>query len=226
MADLSLRDVAYERLLALIVEGELRPGERLVEGSLGTRLGMSRSPVREALKLLEQDGFVTTSQFVGARVAVLGPEEAKEVFELRIVLEALAAKRAAEYSSAQDCQELQDILDEASAAIDGEDYADLARENLKFHAKVAELSRSSELQRVLNRLSFKIEWLFHDYVHARGRAACSEHTALLEAIRAHDGDLAEALARTHIMHSYRHYVDLIADAEAKEFFESAGADIR
>ena len=145
----ALRDVAFERTRDLIVTGEIAPGERLIEEALGQRLGMSRNPVRESLKILEREGFVTISPFRGAVVSQIGHKEAMDIFEIRELLDSFAAAQAARKYTAADLRQLRSILSAGAKALAKGDIAKLSADNGRFHSKVHEMSGNVELIRSL-----------------------------------------------------------------------------
>jgi DNA-binding GntR family transcriptional regulator len=214
--NLALRDVAFGKIRNLIVSGALRPGERLIEESLGQRLGMSRNPVRESLKLLEREGFVTIQPYRGAVVSRLGRREAFEVFELREILDAFAARRAAENASTKDITRLRAILDQGRVAMEQGQLSRLPGLNSRFHSKVYAMAANAELQRSVDHLRLKVEWIFAGYAATRGEAAWTEHTRIADALDARDPVQAARFATDHVERSKRAYIDMLSQLSAEE----------
>ena len=206
---LALRDVAFTEIRALIVSGTLPPGERLIEESLGQRLGMSRNPVRESLKLLERDGFVTIHPYRGAVVSRIGRKQAMDIFEIRELLDSFAAERAAEVATPADLDGPREVLALGARAIKKRELAKLGTLNGRFHAKVHDLAGNLELSLSLERLRLKVEWMFAGYVATRGEAAWVEHQELIDAIAAGKAKVAAALSKEHVKKSRMAYLKLL-----------------
>ena len=210
----ALRDVAFERIRDLIVTASIAPGERLIEAALGQRLGMSRNPVRESLKLLEREGFVTISAYRGAVVSQIGRKEAMDIFEIRELLDSFAAAQAARKFTPADLEHLRGVLAAGARALAKGDFARLASDNGRFHAKVHAMSGNVELIRSLERLRLKVGWMFAGYASTRGESAWVEHQALVDAIAAGDAEGAAECSRQHIAGSRVAYLHLLDHREA------------
>jgi DNA-binding GntR family transcriptional regulator len=210
----ALRDVAFERTRDLIVTGEVAPGERLIEEALGQRLGMSRNPVRESLKILEREGFVTISPFRGAVVSQIGHKEAMDIFEIRELLDSFAAAQAARKYTAADLRQLRGILSAGAKALAKGDIAKLSADNGRFHSKVHAMSGNVELIRSLERLRLKVGWMFAGYAATRGESSWVEHQALVDAISRGDADGAAEISRQHIAGSRVAYLNLLEQRPA------------
>ncbi len=171
---------------------------------------MSRNPVRESLKLLEREGFVTIHPYRGAVVSQIGRKEAMDIFEVRELLDSYAAARAAEHASEDDVVQLQDILELGARAIEKGQLPTLGVLNTRFHAKIHNIGGNIELSRSLERLRLKVEWMFAGYAATRGEAAWVEHQHLADAIRAGDPELAQHCAQDHVAKSRLAYLDLLS----------------
>ena len=207
----SLRDQAYQKIQTMIVSGELPSGERLIEEALGQRLGMSRNPVREALKLLQQEGFVTIQPHKGAVVGRLARAEALDVFEMRVVLDGYAARKAAENATEASLAKLRSILDSGEQAIDDRKFHSLGELNGEFHAGIYAMAGNAELQRAVANLRLKVQWMFAGYAVSRGQTAWDEHCSLYESIEHGDGDSAARWSSFHVAQSRDAYLALIGD---------------
>jgi len=221
----ALRDVAFERTRDLIVTGEIAPGERLIEEALGQRLGMSRNPVRESLKILEREGFVTISPFRGAVVSQIDHKEAMDIFEIRELLDSFAAAQAARKYTAADLKQLHSILSAGARALAKGNIAKLSADNGRFHAKVHEMSGNVELIRSLEGLRLKVGWMFAGYAATRGESSWVEHQALVDAISRGDADEAAEISRQHVAGSRIAYLNLLEEREALAEVDAGDASL-
>ncbi len=195
---LLVREAVYDRLKSAIVEGELAPGARMLEVELAGKLGVSRTPVREALVRLAQEGLAELLPGRGARVRVLSPAEVSEVYEVRAALEAEAARLAAQRASEGELEELA-RLEAALHRIPKTDLAEQTRADTRFHAALVAASGNRELERLFHQLDAKLA-LARRYSSDENQSpkTLAEHRAILEAILAGDPDRAAAAARAHI----------------------------
>ena len=200
--------VVLDQIRQAIGEGRLRPGDRLREAEIAAWLGVSRTPVREALKRLQADGLVQSTPWAGMTVTSLDRGQVIELYVMRVELEGLAARLAAEYASDAEIAALRDHLDKAEAALD--DAAESARLNRGFHAAIYAASHNRYLVQTLAGLSTTLA-LLPDTTYAvpeRPAAALAEHRAIVLAIWANDGAEAEAAARHHMRGARRARLDL------------------
>ncbi|MFG1912453.1 GntR family transcriptional regulator [Kribbella sp. NPDC048928] len=195
-------DEAYERLRSGIMRGDVSPGQRLVEADLVEALGVSRAVVRTTLTRLAHAGLVEKELNRGARVRTVSEEEAVEITQVRSVLEALASRQAAERATDADVEALRSILAEMKGMLAEQDLLGYSEGNSRLHAKVIEISGHQTVQRLVANL--RAQMVRFQYrtilVPGRGKESFAEHTKLVEAIAAHDGDAAEAAMRTHLLH--------------------------
>lgn len=194
---------AYERLLEEIASGQLPPGTRLREVELAGRLGISRTPVRDAIRQLEADGLVVHVPRAGATIRTLDYTEVMELYEMRAVLEGTAARLAARAASDVEIAELESLNEELAAA-----EGDARRSyllNKQFHRTLLDAARNRYLTRSVNSLEKTLLILGPSTLSEtdRAREAVAEHAAVLEALRAHDGAGAEDLMRRHIEAAHR-----------------------
>lgn len=194
---------AYELLLTQIEEGVLPPGTRLREAELAERFGISRTPVREALKRLELQGLIVHQPHHGAVVATLDYAEVGELYLMREVLEGTAARLAAQHASEVEIAVLAEMVerDRAIAGRSGE----LARSNRLFHQQLRNAARNRFLTKTLENLRLSLALLANTTLSEPGRGPTSveEHAAIVARIAARDPDGAEAAARQHILHAFR-----------------------
>ncbi len=188
---------AHARLIAEISAGALKPGDRLTETELAERLGISRTPVREAIRQLESDGLVTHVPRVGAAVRRLDYAEITELYEMRAVLEGTAARFAARAASEVELAELEAINDEMKRAAD---TPAMSEANRHFHAVLLNAARNRFLVKAVQAVQTTLLILGPSTMEEGDRAAeaVAEHERVLTALRTRDGDAAEAAMRAHI----------------------------
>lgn len=195
-----LREEVYRNLRERILQGSLPPGTRLVEASLAQQLGTSRTPVREAIHRLEQEGLVRPAGRRGVIVAGLDGADVQEIMGLREVLESHAAGLAAIRITGTDLQALERVLRRAERAVRAGDLPSLLRWNTRFHDGIIAASGSRRLRDLINRLSEVILTYRQLTLQVPGLPERShqEHVAILEALRRRDQEVAETLMRAHI----------------------------
>lgn len=197
-----LASKAYYKMRDAILRGELAPGEVLFETYQADKLGMSRTPVREALKVLARDGFVEKVSSGGHIVPRRSVEDLRELFELRESLEGLASRCAALRATDTEIKELEHLCDVYERAKGLEAWNQIGSE---FHNKIFAASRNSRLTRFLDSLKAQIaltrRWALQS-TRSRQDMAIREHRAILNAIKAHDPSAAESRARAHVRRSY------------------------
>jgi DNA-binding GntR family transcriptional regulator len=191
------RPLPYDQLKRAIVTGELLPGQPLVESTLATWCGVSRTPIREALRRLEQDGLVERDDH-GLAVRARSPEEIIDLYDTRIALEAMAGRVAAERRSDHDVRTLRWML-ERGERISTSEPEEMVEANQQFHRAVWKASRNESLIDLLERLSLHLGRYPQTTLTAPGRwaDAIEEHRALADAIERRDADDAEAVATRH-----------------------------
>lgn len=188
---------AYRRLLADIKSGQLLPGARLRETELAERLGISRTPVREAIRQLEADGLVTHQARQGATIRNLDYAEVIELYEMRSVLEGTASRLAARMAQRVEVVELTELNDALAASEPGAAAQEL---NRQFHRTLLDAARNRFLVKTMSALQKTLLILGPTTLSdpTRPEAAAAEHAAVIRAIAAHDGDAAEAAMRAHV----------------------------
>lgn len=192
-----LREQVYETLETLIIEGVLKPGQRLLEAELAEQLQVSRNPVREALTLLAHAGWVDLRPRHGAHVHQPTAKEIEDFFRIRNVLEVESVRLAAEKSTPEDIAALRALLERGIAAVEAGDEAGTAAANSDFHDRVTTIADNRVLDEMLGLMKKRLRWYFAPVARIRGRASWDEHEALLEAIADHDPDRAGAIMAQH-----------------------------
>jgi DNA-binding GntR family transcriptional regulator len=201
-----LADRAYGEIRRYIVEGVLPPGTRLIEKKLTTSLGISRTPLREALRRLEQDGLIERHIGGGLSVTELTLDELKEILGIRAVLEGHCAALAAERISAVELAALFKAHEDAADAIRDEDLQALKEANTRFHDGINAASGSRRCMAMVSGmresvLRYRSEALSDEATRKR---SFEEHLEILTAIKEHDSERAEKLMRAHIGEVARH----------------------
>lgn len=188
----------YDHLRTAILDGEYLPAERLGEVELTTRLGVSRTPVREALLRLGQAGLLEVLPGRGARVRVISPHEAQGVYVVRATLDALAAELAARAHTAADAAELVAALESLEAA-QGSDYREQTRLDLAYHRAITQASHNAPLADLARDLEHRVALIKHQTRRYNAHPQTSaQHRALLDAILARDPQAARQAAIIHV----------------------------
>jgi DNA-binding GntR family transcriptional regulator len=201
-----LRDQVYDQLLTLLAAGEFCAGDHLPERALSERFGVSRGPVRDAIRLLERDGWVSLRAGRGSFVRTLTDAEVSDVYEARMVVESASARLAAIRVPSTGCPELLAIVAEAEALLPVRDAsAKLSQLTMRFHHEVSELSGNSFLREFSQRISVMSHRIVVPLVPRIAPQAWREHAAIARAIGAGDALQAENLMRDHLMWSRRVY---------------------
>jgi DNA-binding GntR family transcriptional regulator len=200
-----LREAAYEALLELITRGALRPGQHLVESELAERLGVSRQPVREALQRLSNERWVDLRPTQGAFVHQPTVAEADQLMAVRALLEAEAARLAAANAADGSIERLRELWREGVAALAADDIDAVVAANAALHARVMELAANDVLAELAGQVSRRVRWYYTPVARQRGERSWEEHAALIEAIAAHDQDLAARVMREHTEQTRRSF---------------------
>jgi DNA-binding GntR family transcriptional regulator len=202
-----LRDVVCDAIRDQIMNGRHLPGARLVEDRLAVELGVSRNPVREALRVLEAEGYVEMIPRRGAVVASMSDKEVEDIFEVRLALEALAARLAARRADATSQAALKKILAETRTALRRSEPAKLAALNTRFHELVVDVADNGYLRDVMLPLRGRMQWIFSRTVGQRAGHSLDEHFEMADAIVQHDEERAAKLAESHIEAARQSYVE-------------------
>lgn len=198
-----LRVLVFKEIERGILSGEFDEGEALVEQRLSDELGVSRTPVREALRQLELEGLIKTVPNKGAIVIGVSEKDIEDIYTIRIRVEGLASRWAAEHITKAELKALHDVVDLQEFYAEKGDYDQVWQLDTRFHAILYDACQSRPMKHMLS--------VFHNYitrarelsVKAEGRARLSvaEHRELLVAINAHDSDKAEELTALHIINA-------------------------
>ncbi|CAA7599888.1 GntR bacterial regulatory protein HTH signature [Acididesulfobacillus acetoxydans] len=194
-----LREIVFDSMREAIISGVLKPGERLMEIQLAEEMGVSRTPVREAIRKLELEGFVVMIPRKGAYVAGVSLKDVADVFEIRAALEGLAAGLAAERVTDEELEQMERIL----LFHEGQETTleKVVESDTDFHALVYEASRNARLVQILGNLREHFQRFRSTSLAVPGRVkvAVEEHRAIVEALVQHDVAEAQELATQHIV---------------------------
>lgn len=181
-------DIAFEQLRDAIVSGELKPGTRLHQDAIAEELGISRMPLREALRRLDELGFVTIRHHRGTFVTEPSIDEIRDTYAVRTLLESASAAEAARNIGNERLERLREILSDAREALEAEDGPSLAEQNALFHLTAHEASENEVLMRMINDLTMHCQRyrLQHARLTDRAAEALYEHEQILEAWSEHD----------------------------------------
>ncbi|WP_220135653.1 MULTISPECIES: GntR family transcriptional regulator [Nocardia] len=188
-----------------IIRGVFAPGQRLTEDTLADRYGVSRVPVREALRTLEAEGFAWSRPYAGTFVAELTEADAADLLEIRALLEPLGAGRAALRRSQEQLGRLKELTALGQDAVREGRLDELTRLNSRFHQVLAEASGSTLLNQLITQLSWKIAWVYAVELPRRAQDSWQEHEGICAALEAGDADRARALVAEHIAHATSAY---------------------
>ena len=197
---LPLRDVVFNTLRQAIITGEFAPGERLMEIALANRLGVSRTPVREAIRKLELEGLVVMIPRKGAEVAKITEKDLRDVLEVRSSLEELAAELAAERMNDEVKEKLEKALKEFEEAIESDDNAAIADSDVDFHDVIFEATGSARLIQIINNLReqmdrYRLEYVKDTEYHT---VLLNEHRELAKAMVEGRKEDARKIMKRHI----------------------------
>ena len=189
--------LVYEKLRQGIIKGTLKPGQKLVMATLAKKYKTSETPVREAIRRLESDGYVTFTPHSGAMVTEINRQELSEIYVIRISLEALATRLAVPFINQDDLIWLKKKNDEMKAAVGKNRYEQLARLNKAFHLRIYKAAPSPRLYKMISDLWDAFErWpSIFTYIPERADSAIREHEQIIEALETADVDRADDLMK-------------------------------
>ena len=199
-AYLPLRDVVFNTLREAILKGELKPGERLMELQLAAKLGVSRTPIREAIRMLEQEGLAVTIPRKGAEVAKMTEKDMEDVLQIREALDELAAKIACEQISEEQLEELVATMHEFEESTKTDNVKKIAEADVKFHDIIYQSTGNPKLVNMLNNLREQMYRYRLEYIkdEDKRQILIVEHEHILAAIKARNIAEAKNAAREHI----------------------------
>ena len=208
---LPLRDVVFNTLRQEILTGELKPGERLMEIHLANKLGVSRTPIREAIHMLELEGLVTMIPRRGAEVAQITEKSMNDVLEVRRALDALCAELACKRITEEELVRLGQACDSFEKAVATGDVNEIAKADVALHDIIVQATGNRRLISLVNNLSEQMYRYRFEYIKeiSRHEQLICEHKAILESIRERDKEKASAASRIHIDNQEKAIIDRI-----------------
>ena len=201
--NMTLADRVFGQIQDAIVKGELKSGVKMSEAELTARYGVSRGPLREALRRLEARKLLTRIPHVGVRVVALTIEDVLQMYQVREVLEGMAARLAAQHATDEEVQSLKQLLQQHQQQTELQSGKGYYQEegDFDFHYRIVKASRNEVLMQMLcGELYHRVRLYRYQFSVTAGRPhkAFAEHSRIIEAIESRDGELAEFLMRRHI----------------------------
>lgn len=223
----ALREQVLAELRRRIIDGDYRPGQRLTEDRLAADFGVSRNPVREALRIVQADGLVTSLPRRGAVVATPDASTVEDLFAVRESLEPVAARLAAARATPQDVARLRRLLDEGREATERDDFSRLSQLNSELHLSIISVTGNRWLASVAGSLYLHVHWVFRIGAAQRAPHSWQEHIRLVDAIAAGDPAEAELAARDHVgAAAHAAHASIVDGAAAAGGSELLGAGAR
>jgi DNA-binding GntR family transcriptional regulator len=209
----SLPEAAAERLRTLIIEGELAPGARLNERELCERLGVSRTPLREAFRMLASDGLLVQLPNRGAQVVSLSREDVRHAFEVMASLEGLSGELAAARVTEADIADLRGLQDEMEQAHARRDLPNYYRINRAIHDRVNAIAGNPILTHTFRTLNARLHALRFrsNLVQAKWDKAVKEHREMVEALAARNGERLRDLLVKHLRNKQRAVLETMSE---------------
>ncbi len=195
-----LGEVVFENLRDAILTGKLAPGERLMEIQLAETLGVSRTPVREAMKRLEQEDFIEVVPRKGTYVKMLDGKDILDVLELRYLLEGFAARCAAENMTETDIKAMQQLLNDFETAVENDDTITLIETDYKFHDIIYGANQNAKLKEMIRNLQeqfYRFRTIYFTEYH-NYKEIVEGHRDIIAAFVSKDGERAERVVQSHI----------------------------
>ena len=197
---LPLRDVVFRTLRQAILTGEMKPGERLLEINLANKLGVSRTPIREAIRMLELEGLVIMVPRRGAQVAQITEKSMSDVLEVRCALDELAVELACERISEEEKRELEDACGEFEKATVTKQVHVIAKADVEFHDIIFKAAGNPRLTQMINNLAEQMYRYRFEYIkdETQHQMLIEEHRRICESISNRDVAAAKEAIRVHI----------------------------
>lgn len=197
---LPLRDVVFNTLRQAILTGELKPGERLMEIHLANKLGVSRTPIREAIRKLELEGLVTMIPRRGAEVAQITEKSMNDVLEVRRAMDVLCVELACERISEEELSQLKAACDNFEQMVKTQDVKKIARADVELHDIILRATGNSRLIQLVNNLSEQMYRYRYEYIKdfSQHEKLVEEHRIIYESLVNKDKETASEAAKIHI----------------------------
>lgn len=212
-----LREVVFESIRGAIISGVLKPGERLMEVQFAEKMGVSRTPIREAIRKLELEGLIIMIPRKGAYVADLSINNIIDVLEVRSALEGLASGLAALRITNEEIKELELTALQFQKAIESNDVDGIIRTDMDFHDKIFKATRNEKLLQMANSLREQVQRFRIMYVNKsiNSEDLPKDHYEIAKAISERNVDMAEKLARRHIEDAEKQLMKMIGTVPAR-----------
>lgn len=200
---MSLAQRAAASMREAILAGDLPPGSQLVEGDIADHMNVSRAPVREAMRTLEEEGLVERIPYKGTFVTHITKDDIREVYSLRAVIEAFSVRLATERATLEDIRKLRDIVDEMRRVAKQNDLDSVTALDLKFHHAICEIARHKLLLQFWRGVEQKVRLILamRHRLHREISEVVEMHEPLLEALRKGDSETAVQCMTDHIVAS-------------------------
>lgn len=214
-AYLPLRDVVFQTLREAILKGELKPGERLMELQLASRLGVSRTPIREAIRMLELEGLAVTMPRKGAEVARMTEKDMEDVLQIRKALDELAVGLACDNMTEESLEQLRAALKNFEESTRSRDVKKIAQADVEFHDTIYQAADNPKLVNMLNNLReqmyrYRVEYLKNDAVYPR---LIEEHKKIYEGLKRKDKETVVEIVSYHVMNQELVVKNIIQEQE-------------
>lgn len=208
---LPLRDVVFKTLRQAILTGELKPGERLMEIHLANQLGVSRTPIREAIRMLELEGLVTMIPRRGAEVAHITQKSLQDVLEVRRALDALAVELACERITESELTKLREACNHFAQVTKTMDATQIAKADVELHDIIVQAANNIRLKQLVSNLSEQMYRYRFEYIKdaSKHEQLIKEHEIIFNAIAAKDKETAAQAVKTHIDNQEQSIIEML-----------------
>lgn len=213
-----LREVVFESVRGAIISGVLKPGERLMEVQLAEKLGVSRTPIREAIRKLELEGLVIMMPRKGAYVADLSIKDITDVLEIRAALEGLASGLAALRITDEEVAQIELNARQFRDAIEADDFDGIVQADIEFHDNIFKATRNEKLLQINNNLREQVQRFRIMYINKSNKSMdlAREHFKIAEAVKERNIDMAEKLAKIHIENAEKYILKMVGNTAEEE----------
>jgi DNA-binding GntR family transcriptional regulator len=211
------REKVYFELQKEIINGVIRPGERLITSNLAKRFNVSEIPVREALQKLTHEGYVTLTPHSGVTVSIMSEDDIRQIFEIRINLEGLATRLAVDHLSNAHIKTLEEMVDKSTIHFENEDLEAYGVFNRRFHEYIYQHSNNQRLMMSISELtdfSARYPAFFNSLLDVE--VSIREHKEIVDALKDKDAELVEKLMKDHTEAAYHQIIRLVRKANAQE----------
>lgn len=197
---LPLRDVVFNTLRNAILRGDLKPGERLMEMHLANKLGVSRTPIREAIRMLEQEGLAVTIPRKGAQVAKMTEKDLQDVLEIRDALDELAVSMACQRMTPELLVELKDSMKDFEIATRSRDVRKIVEADEAFHNVIYRMADNPKLETIVNNMREQTYRYRYEYVKGNStyNQLIDEHAKIIAGFEKKDSEYVKTIMHTHL----------------------------